>query len=251
MIGSGGCLMPFSIATSDRDCRSGFRREIMSKSVLTILCLMQLVITLLAVSCRTSYVSRANEDGNIQRSNSNQTPTSISEKPLTGIRQINFKNFTYPWYPSYLKAPSRSREVTLQDGKFEVGEDAKKGIRYLILELDDVSYADLLGDGKEEAIVYLRGISVMNRFVGCIFVYTTDGSAPKLLWQYETGDRADGGLQKMGIENQSLVIEQYTLNGASGLCCPKSFVRQSFKWDGKQFRAVTSMTLPVDEKTRQ
>jgi hypothetical protein len=212
---------------------------------------MQLVISLLGVSCRTSRVSSANEDDNIQQSSGIQTPTSISERPLTGIRQINFKNFTYPWYPSYLKAASRSREVTLQDGKFEVREDAKAGIRYLLLELDDVSYTDLLGDAREEAIVYLRGISVMNRFVGCIFVYAVDGAAPKLLWQYETGDRADGGLQKMDIENQSLVIEQYTLDGAAGLCCPKRFVRQSFKWDGKEFRAVKSVTLPVEVKTRQ
>jgi hypothetical protein len=138
--------------------------------------------------------------------------------------------------------------VPLRDGRFEVGEDQTKGIRYLLLELDDVSYEDLTRSGKEEALVYIRGISVTNRFVGCVFVYAFEEGSPRLLWHYETGDRADGGLRKMEVRDRTLMIEQNTIQGGAGLCCPKKFVRRYFKWNGKEFRNVKSEILRVDQK---
>jgi hypothetical protein len=141
--------------------------------------------------------------------------------------------------------------VTVKDGKFEALEDEKAGIKYLFLELDDVSYADLTKNGTEEAVVYVHGISVFNRFVGSVFIYAIEDGVPKLLWHYETGDRADGGLRKMEVENGALLIEQNVLEGAAGLCCPKKFVRRYFKWDGKEFRNVKSETLADEEKKSQ
>src|SRR5437879_8115945 len=199
------------------------RREL----ILVFLCMTQLGVAFLCLSCTgVDNVSSANRNSIAMKSEYQATPSPTA--PGT-IRDVDFKNFTYPWYPSYLKSPYGSRRVALKDGKFEVEQNQKAGIWYLLLELDDVSYADLTGDAREEAIVYLRGISVINRFVGCVFIYALeDGEPPKLLWHYETGDRADGGLRKMEVENGALLIEQNLLEGAGGLCCPKRFVRRYF-----------------------
>jgi hypothetical protein len=124
---------------------------------------------------------------------------------------------------------------------------SEERVQILLLELDDLSYADLMKNGREEAIVYIRGISVTNRFVGCVFVYATEDANPKLVWQYETGDRADGGLRKMDVKDRTLIIEQNTLEGGAGLCCPKKFVRRYFKWNGKEFQNIKSEPL-LDEQ---
>jgi hypothetical protein len=160
------------------------------------------------------------------------------------IRQIDFKNFTYPWYPSFLKSPRPTRQVALHDGKFEVIEDQRADIKNLMLELEDVSYSDLTGDGKEEAIVTISGVSVFNRFVGSIFLYTVTGKQQKLLWQHEIGDRADGGLRRIAVEGRFVIVEQYQRSeGDGGLCCPKQFVRTSLRWNGLSFERIKKETL--------
>jgi hypothetical protein len=232
------------------------------ESLLTLL-LIALGLAELGASCRpVSNAGSTNDDSRVMESGkpptsssmpstNNSSPpalTSQSVKRSSNIQTVNFKNFTYPWYPSYLKAPYGSREVTLKDGKSETVEDEKTGIKYLLLELDDVFYADLTKKGSEEAVVYLRGISIFNRFVGCVFIYAFVDGRPKLLWKYETGDRADGGLRRMEVEDRALMIEQNTLDGAAGLCCPKKFVRRYFKWDGKQFRKIKSEIVPEKAK---
>lgn len=226
-----------------------------NRGYLLTLLLVALALVGLGVSCRpVSNAGSTNADSQVIESGKPRTASSMpstnnsspqalpsqSMKQSNNIRIVEFKNFTYPWYPSYLKSPYGSRKVTLKDGKFETVEDEKAGIKYLLLELDDVSYADLTKKGSEEAVVYVRGISIFNRFVGCVFIYSFVNGSPKLLWKYEIGDRADGGLRRIEVEDRALMIEQNTLDGAAGLCCPKKLVRRYFKWDGKQFRQIKS-----------
>ena len=70
-----------------------------------------------------------------------------------------------------------------------------------------------------------------------------------LFWSFRTGDRTDGGLKDMRVENGNLVIELYGqdrfLLGQSetgkitgdyeALCCPVYFTRSLYKWNGKTF----------------
>src|SRR5437870_9353061 len=62
---------------------------------------------------------------NVNDSKSQTLPSPAQSRP-NGIRDVDFKNFTYRWYPSFQK--STSREVTLHDGKLEIEEDRKAGI---------------------------------------------------------------------------------------------------------------------------
>jgi hypothetical protein len=137
---------------------------------------------------------------------------------------------TYSWYPSFLRSPQAERKVTLHDGGFEIERDEKRGLNNLTLRLDNVTYADLSGKGNEQAIVTLGGIAVFNRFVGAVFVFAAENELPVLLWQQETGDRADGGLRGLAVENHYIILEQYVRSeGDGGLCCPKKFTRKSYR----------------------
>jgi hypothetical protein len=135
-------------------------------------------------------------------------------------------------------------EITLSDGKLEIAT-TRPGTGNLSLELENVSYADVIGDGKEDAIVTVAGITGANRFLGAVFVYTIEKDEPRLLWQHETGDRADGGLRRISVENGMLTLEEYTRSERDGgLCCPKKFIRSSYRWNGEDFEKSKAETLP-------
>jgi hypothetical protein len=73
------------------------------------------------------------------------------------------------------------------------------------------------------------------------------GNHPGLLWRFEDGDRADGGLRRIYAENGGLVVELYgkgkTVGGdlfaddgmTGGDCCPTHFTRARYRWDGERF----------------
>jgi len=216
------------------------------------------VLMLLAiVSCRSQTTpAQQNVASTTRPSVSDSSPTCSSfvrtQAEQNGIRQIDFKNFTYPWYPSYLKPPQDKRQISLRDGKFEIERDEQHAIDNLLLELQDVSYVDLAKDGKEEAIVTIGGIAIFNKFVDSIFIYTLENGVPVLLWQHETGDRADGGLRRISVKEKMLTIEQYVgSEGDGGLCCPARFVRTDYSFKGNHVEKIKSETLTNEYKNAE
>lgn len=221
------------------------------------LLLIVFLMLLANVSCRartTEAERKATSAASPSFNNSSPTASSFAgqEAEQNGIRQVDFKNFNYPWYPSYLKPPQGKRQISLRGGKFEIERDEQQGIDNLVLELQDVSYVDLANDGKEEAIVTVGGISIFNKFVDSIFIYAFERNVPLLLWNHETGDRADGGLRRISVQNGMLSVEQYVRSeGDGGLCCPTKFVRTDYTWNGNRFEKIKSETLPNDHKNAE
>ncbi|HEU0143437.1 MAG TPA: hypothetical protein VFQ47_01510 [Nitrososphaera sp.] len=164
------------------------------------------------------------------------------------IRAVDWRNFTYPWYPSGYRSPYRVRKVTLKSGEYVVDERGNEND--VLFSLANVSYADLTGDGKEEAIVTLTGIFNPNGSYACTFIYSMKGNSPRLLWKHETGDRAFGGLRSIRVDGSNLIVEQYdaSFNDKPVPCmiCSKRFVRASYRWNGKRFRKTKSETLPYN-----
>lgn len=224
------------------------------------LCIAQVVLALTTVSCdtRSSGAGRNNSPSVPTPSPSPsmsmvKNPTQVIANPSSAspIRKIDFKNFTYPWYPTDYTPPHGERKITLRDGEMKV--DAAKNTDRLWASLANVSYADLTGDGKEEAIVTVTTNFDPNGSVACIFVYTLRSDEPKLLWSHETGDRADGGLRSLRVEGFDLVVEQYDIKfdrakgsyeEGTALCCPKRFIRARYRWDSEHFAKSKSETLP-------
>ncbi|HKQ93507.1 MAG TPA: hypothetical protein VJZ77_22800 [Blastocatellia bacterium] len=117
--------------------------------------------------------------------------------------------------------------------------------------LGDVRYGDVTGDGQEEAIVVLSILTGGSAMPNCVYVYTWDRRRPKLLWAFDTGDRADGGLRRVKAENGFLLVELYGARRIlgkdlyaedktnRGACCPTFFTRARYKWTGNRFRLAS------------
>lgn len=229
--------------------------------LVSLICIAQIVLALTSVSCniRSSGAGRSNSV-NVPAAASpspsisivkNPPPVTANPSAVSPIRKIDFKNFTYPWYPTDYTPPHGKRKITLRDGEMKV--DAAKNTDRLWASLANVSYAELTGDGKEEAIVTVTTNFDPNGSVACIFVYTLRSEEPRLLWSHETGDRANGGLRSLRVEGFDLVVEQYDIKfdwakgsyeEGTALCCPKRFIRSHYRWDGEHFGKSKSETLP-------
>lgn len=64
------------------------------------------------------------------------------------VRSVDWKNFTYPWYPADTKPPYRTRNLPLRNGEFEVHGNSYKKIENVSMRLANASYVDVTGDGK-------------------------------------------------------------------------------------------------------
>ena len=172
---------------------------------------------------------------------------------------FNFKDFTYP-LPRGWQNPDGS-DLTLIDGRVvpvskfaseDMEDDEKaeaRATRRIGMSYVTTKYLDVTGDGHDEAIVILKVETTGNAIPQLVYIYEWKDDKPELLWNFRTGDRADGGLKDMRIENGMLVVELYgqdrfllgeTETGKitgdeEQLCCPTSFTRTRYKWNGRNF----------------
>jgi hypothetical protein len=115
--------------------------------------------------------------------------TSISNQ---AIRSIDFNHVAFPRYPEY--TDSGKRYVTIKEGE---GGPA------------NLNYGDVTGDGIEEAMMML-GIEIRgSAILEIVYVYGLENGKPILLWSFETGDRADGGLRQVYADQGNLVVELF------------------------------------------
>ena len=157
------------------------------------------------------------------------------------IKDIDFKNFTYPWTK---EQELDEKEFTLKDGKKETNEDKSNGASFSSIEFGDVT-----NDGEEEAVISISPITGGNCSCNMIYIYSLQNGNPKLLWSFDTNDRADGGFKRAYAEDGNLIIETFgdnkfedgkwdfnlPENGAKGLCCPTAYTKIHFRWNGRKF----------------
>jgi hypothetical protein len=177
----------------------------------------------------------------------------------TPLGSFDFKNFTYP-LPRGWQNPDGT-DLTLVDGRrvpiskfinddMEDEEKAEaRAMRRIGMSHVTTKYFDVTGDGQDEAIVILKVETTGNAIPQLVYIYEWKDGKPELVWNFRTGDRADGGLKDMRIENGELVIELYgqdrfllgeTETGKitgdeEQLCCPLFFTRTFYKWNGRSF----------------
>lgn len=158
-------------------------------------------------------------------------------RPGSGIRRIDFANFTYPGRPVYADLKS----FTLTNGEFNGGDNNDPlGLAYL-------DYGDATGDGSEEALLILN-MSVRGSAIPYfVYIYTLENEKPKLIWAFAAGDRADGGLRRVHAAGGELVVELYgkgktidkDLYADDGMeggdCCPSHFTRATYEWRQDRF----------------
>ena len=173
-------------------------------------------------------------------------PCVLSQTP--SIRSIDFANFTYPSAP-HLPTNRRKPTFTFHHGEL-TPERNKSGRITNWLVLGWVHYLDVTGDGVDDAVADIVWHTGGSAQPDLIYIYTMHQGRPKLLWTFQTGDRADGGLKDIRSENGHLVLELYGKDKIlgrnlykddgtnKGLCCPTIFTRTRYVWSGHRFRRV-------------
>ena len=172
----------------------------------------------------------------------NSSPAA-SPSDFSSIREIDFKKFTYPWTEGQ---ELDEKEFTLENGEKEKTDDVNGA------SLFKVEYGDVTNDGIQEAMVSLAPKTGGNCSCEMIYIYTLENKRPKLLWSFDTEDRAQGGLKRVYATDGDLIVETFGDNkfendkwdfnlprkGAGGLCCPTAYTKIRFKWNGEKFAVV-------------
>lgn len=179
--------------------------------------------------------------------------------PDTPLGHFDFANFTYPLPRGWQHRDGD--EITLTDGKLEpkmkdVSDDmspdekaAAKAERRIGASLVNIKYLDVDGDGAKEAVVILKIETGGSAIPQLVYIYKWKDEKPELLWNFRTGDRADGGLKSIRAENGELIVELFgrdrfllgqTETGKitgdeEQLCCPTHFTRTRYKYNGRNF----------------
>ncbi len=181
--------------------------------------------------------------------------TLTAQSSVPSIRDIDFKNFTYPKLPT---GKCSMRTVRLTNGKYEASE--RRVPRRVpsndcwSVTMGPVVYGDVTGDGREEAIVVLYAERGGTESSNDVFIYTLKHVKPALLWEFTTGDRAEGGLIKLYAQNGKLVVELAGQNkfvggnlyggDCTGACRPPFFTRTTYQWTRGEFRRRGFENLP-------
>jgi len=176
----------------------------------------------------------------------------LSESQST-IRQVDFKNFTYP-LRGHLLGHDRLQWLTTdvhpQRKPIHLfkGEDITKassfvmdGHEYIQWEgftFQSVNFADLTGDGQDEAIVVLHYLTGGTQTTDYVYIYSFAAGKPKLLSYFHAGSRAYSGLCKVIGNHGELVVDLFDPEKRSGDCCSSGIVRTRYKWQHGQFEAI-------------
>jgi hypothetical protein len=181
---------------------------------------------------------------------------SNSSSPLASF---DFKNFTYP-LPRGWQNPDGS-DLTLVNGRVDpvskhIDEDMAdeekvevRAMRRIGMSHVTTRYIDLTADGHDEAVVVLKVETTGAAIPQLVYIFEWKDGQPALIWNFRTGDRADGGLKDIRTEDGKVVVELYgqdrfllgqTETGKitgdeEQLCCPTFFTRTFYKWNGKDF----------------
>jgi hypothetical protein len=153
------------------------------------------------------------------------------------IRSVDFRNFDYPKISGEIDTEIHLRngihKNLFRDLDPQSEEDSpSNGAAYL--EQVIYNYDD---DGKPIAIVVLDVDSGGTMSQSEIFLYGWEEKKPRLIWSFETGDRADGGLRTVYFESggHNLVMELCQEGANDPLCCARYFARHFYNWRGGMF----------------
>ena len=149
------------------------------------------------------------------------------------IHSVDFKNFTY--LP--LCIGDKPQRVTVKDGEYSKETQMDGYVDRFLFSVTAVSYGDLNGDAKDEAIVL--GVcntgGTGNFSEG--FIYTSRAGKPVLTARIPGGDRAYGGLRSATVSGGILSVESNDVGEAGGACCPEFAITQQYKLNAGKLTA--------------
>ncbi len=107
---------------------------------------------------------------------------------------------------------------------------------------EEIVYADLTGDGREEAIVPISSQGTLGNIA--YLVFTLQKGKPDLILT-RTLDRSTASGLKMDVEDGQLVETVGQYGPTDALCCPSVLRKTYFQWNG------TELTVQREEQVQQ
>jgi hypothetical protein len=173
----------------------------------------------------------------------------------SSIRQVDFKNFSYPlsgpllghddlkWLGDPKDGYSKRAPIHLVNGKDlnKASSFVMEGHEYIQwegFELQSVQYADVTGEGAEDAVVVLLYETGGTQTTNYVYIFKLEGGKPKLRAYCHTGDRAYSGLYKVYGQHGLLVFELLDPQKRQGDCCSSRIIRTRYRWQNSRFVRV-------------
>jgi len=162
----------------------------------------------------------------------------------TKINEVDFKNFDYPWAEPRTAVPAAWKwldgtprsALRVKGGRHEFSPAEPFPDGYAMVQ--SVTYGDINGDGRDEAAVDLLYSTGGTASWHYLYVFTLANGAPTLLARLQSGSRADGGLLKVAINQNALILDFADSDRRVGDCCSEGYVRIRYRWLSGRFVEV-------------
>lgn len=121
------------------------------------------------------------------------------------------------------------------DGEFDRGEIGDED--FLSFSVVGVDYGDIGGGDLDEAVVTIAYYTGGTGQFSDVLVYAIDSGEPVLLDRAGVGDRGLGGIARVVVEADELVIDR---SEGQAACCPDRRIRTRFRLDAGRLVAVST-----------
>ncbi len=152
----------------------------------------------------------------------------VARHAFASVKDIDFRNFTSPAFAGLASVHLRNGDYCSppNDGT--------------CVTLGQVAFGDLTGDGKPEAAITLAAVFHFgNGSHSTGFVYTLVDGYPRLIGRFAGGDRKNGGIGIVRIQDQRLLVSRGHGNGATE--------EDIFQWNGRHLVLVSSVVHEDDD----
>lgn len=147
--------------------------------------------------------------------------------PASEVRAIDWQNRTY--------VLAELGAVTVKDGHadFGISDDnqiAETGPEHGSYAVDRPLFADVDGDGIEDAVISSVLSTGGTGHFSEVRIYTMRAKKIVELGVIPGGDRGDGGIRRVALDGNTVIVERNVLAEGDGLCCASSFQRERWVW---------------------
>ncbi len=144
------------------------------------------------------------------------------------IHKFDFRNFAY--FPSCTGAVPE--KVTVTNGEYSRGKKTDSYVNRFNFKVLTVNYGDLTGDKQDEAVILtLCSWGTVEDFSEGL-IYSMKEDKPSLIARVPGGNRADGGLRSLTVENGLLIVDADDEHENLGTCCPEYAIKTTYRLDG-------------------
>jgi uncharacterized protein YecT (DUF1311 family) len=177
-----------------------------------------------------------------------------TEPPPQSIRDIDWKNFSYPLLepdgvPGEVRwmAEGKTEIASLIDGRYVVPNECGDDIRLCpSVAFDSVNYGALIGINTTVAAVVLTYHSGGTAHWQYVYVFALESGKPRLLAWLMTGSRAAQVLREVSISGGELVLVVNDPDEQQGDCCSAGTITTRFRWMENSFSAIGKPVYKTD-----